>query len=297
MDNLRDLEIDKFKRIAVWKSVVNVWMNDSLWNDINPATEEKQDTIIANQFPADYFTQIVSWKVPWQKIMSAMWERLDIQNWSPWEDVWRWTAVQIPTPSILWEQMSVVSDDVADTDWWTWVRSVAIHYLDSAWAEQEEVVILNWTTAVDTVATDIMFINDFHTITVWSNWVAEWVINIFKKWATSTIYNMIEEWWNKSLVPNRMVPAWKTLVLKWWHCSEARDKRTVFRIRSTDHYWVIVPWVFLFKDTMYLRKNSSGELTLNVPVPELSIVKISAWGEQTDWEWSCGWWWVLIDNT
>jgi hypothetical protein len=33
---------------------------------------------------------------------------------------------------------------------------------------------------------------------------------------------------------------------------------------------------------MYLRKNSSGELTLNVPVPELSIVKISAWGEQTD---------------
>jgi len=29
------LEYDRLKRIAVWKSIVNVWINDSLWNDVN----------------------------------------------------------------------------------------------------------------------------------------------------------------------------------------------------------------------------------------------------------------------
>jgi len=244
----------------------------------------------------DIMTDIALWNVAWQSIMSAIWERITVWDTANWEDVWRWVATTIPVPSPLWEQMSIASSDAQDTDWWTWVRTIIIHYLDSAWVENEEVITMNWTTEVDTVATDIMFVNDFHTVTVWSNWVAEWDIDIYQKWDNTRVYNMLEQWGNKSLVPNRMIPAWKTLVLKWWHCSEARDKRTIFRIRSTDHYWVIVPWVFLFKDTAYLRKNATWELSLNVSCPALSIVKVSAWGEQADWEWSCGWWGVLTDN-
>jgi len=251
----------------------------------------------------DPFLEIWKWNVPWSTIWSAMWEYVNWTVVTAWVDVCRSSDVswpdRLPTPDSAWEQMTIVSDDSQDTSAWTWARTVHVHYLDAAWAEQMEIVTMNWTTWVDTVATDIRFVNDFHTQTVWSNWVAKWNITIIKKWwaIATDLYNLIAEGWNKSLVPHRMVPAWKALYLQDWHAEEAQDKRCVFRIRSTDDEWVIIPWVFLFKDTAYIKKWTTWELPLhNTKVPALSIIKVSYWADQSASEWSCWWWGVLVDD-
>ena len=101
---------------------------------------------------------------------------------------------------------------------------------------------------------------------------------------------------NKSLVPHRMVPTGKTLILKSWHASEGQQKRVAFRLRSTDMNGVLRPGVFCFKDSAYLRGGASGNLTLNIPVPALSIVKVSAWASESDGYASCAWWGILVDD-
>ncbi len=133
-------------------------------------------------------------------------------------------------------------------------------------------------------------------LTVGSNGVAEGEIIIYKKGAASTIYNMIAEGGNKSLVPHRMVPADKTLILKAWHCEEAQGKRVAFRIRSTDMHGSLIEGVFCFKGTSYIKQGETGELQLNTTIPALSIVKVSGWPDQSGGEGSCGWWGVLVDD-
>jgi len=93
-----------------------------------------------------------------------------------------------------------------------------------------------------------------------------------------------------------MVPAGKTLILKGWHCSEAQGKRLAFRIRSTDMNGVLIPGAFCFKGTSYMKLGESGELSMNIAVPALSVVKVSAWPDQAGGEGSCGWWGILVKN-
>lgn len=243
-------------------------------------------------------------KVPGKSIMSAMGEREAMGILSSGEDVWRGNElsplptshVSIPLPDSGGEQMTIVSEDAADNSVGTGVRTLRIHYIDAAGAEQTEDIITNGLTGVNTVATNIRFVNDMYSLTVGSNGVSEGNIIIHKTGTVGLVYNMLFIGGNKSLVPHRMVPVGKNLIIKGWHLSEAQDKRLVFRIRSTDMNGELIPGVFCFKDTNYIRKTSSGQLDCNVYVPSLSIVKISAWGDQTGAEGSCAWWGVLSNN-
>lgn len=192
--------------------------------------------------------------------------------------------------------MTLASDDVADNGTAvTGVLSVRIDYLDADGNEQSEDVTLNGTTPVDTVATDIRFVNDFYALTVGSNGVAEGNITIIKKGGAilTDLYNLIALGGNQSLVPHRMVPLGHTLYLQGWHAEEAQGKRSAFRIRSTDKNGVITPGVFLFKDTVYLNQSVSGDRQLHTTVPELSIVKVSHWDDVAAAEGTCGWWGIL----
>ena len=93
-----------------------------------------------------------------------------------------------------------------------------------------------------------------------------------------------------------MVPLGKTLLLREWHCEEAQAKRCAFRIRSTDMYGVLIPDVFCFKDTVYVKQASAGPHPLTATVPALSIIKVSVWPDQALAEGSCGWWGYLVDD-
>jgi len=240
--------------------------------------------------------EIAKGNVQGHSIMNAMGERPSMGTTATGEDIWRGTATTIPTPAGEGEQMTFVSSDDADNGATvTGVLTVKMHYLDADGLEQEETITMNGDTEVDTVATNIRFVQDIYALTVGSNGVAEGNIIVYKKGSAVTIYNMIALGGNKSLVPVRMIPANKKLILKGWSCEEAQSKRVNFRIRSTDMNGVLIDGVFCFKDVAYLKNMASGEKRLSVDVPALSIVKVSGWCGVSGAEASASWWGVLID--
>ena len=252
----------------------------------------------------DPMLNIAAGEVLETSVMSALGEWSNGLVNSAGEDCCRWSEVsgppRLPTPNSAGEQMTLISDSAADNGTTsTGVLSVRIHYLDVSGEEQTEDVILNGTTAVNTVATDIIFINDLYSLTVGSNGVSEGNITLYKTGGAiaTDLYNLIALGGNKSLVPHRMIPAGKTLYLMGWHGEEAQDKRCVIRIRSTDMYGVLIPGVFCFKGNTYVRKNTSGELNLHgTPIPSMSIVKVTHWDDALGTEGAVGWWGYLKTN-
>ncbi|MCP4937330.1 MAG: hypothetical protein GY927_24755 [bacterium] len=261
---------------------------------------------MSRQFTQDFILEVAKGNVAGHSIMSAMgeWEggSVDVDG----EDCCRWVdftpdgPARLPTPAPAGEQMTVISESNADNGATaTGVLTIRIHYLDDNGDEQTEEKTLNGTTGVNTTATDIRFVNDMYALTVGDNGVAEGNIAIYKQGDTipNTLYCMIAAGGNKSLVPHRMVPLAKTLYLQGWHTEISSNDRCAMRIRSTDMNGVLLPGVFCFKGDAYVAKAASGELSLHsVPVPALSIVKVSHWDDQGGSEGSCGWWGVLVDD-
>lgn len=253
--------------------------------------------------PADFYNEISKGNVEGHSIMSAMGEFESGLVDAAGEDVCRHAdvsgPVRLPTPAAAGEQMTIISSSANDTSAGTGIQTMRIHYLDNTGAEQTEDVTLNGTTGVDTVATDMRFINDFYALTVGSNGVAVGNVTLYKKGGSigSDLYNFVVAGGNKSLVPHRMIPLGKTLYLQDWHVAESANKRSAFRLRSTDMYGTLISGVFCFKDSLYIKGTASGALDLhNTPVPALSIIKVSHWDDQAGSEGSCGWWGVLVDD-
>ena len=229
-------------------------------------------------------------------IMSAMGERLSMGTTATGEDVWHGAATSVPIPVDAGEQMEVISGSAEDGVAGDGVITLRVHYLDATGAEQTEDVTMNGTTPVVMAATNIRFVNDIYALTVGVTGVAEGNIEIYKQGDATAIYNMILAGGNKSLVPHRMVPLGKTLTLKGWQATEAQNKRVALRIRSTDMFGVLIPGVFCFKGTAFIKNTATGELELNVTLPALSIVKVSGWPVVVGAETSCSWWGILADN-
>ncbi|MCP3961307.1 MAG: hypothetical protein GY719_25960 [bacterium] len=253
---------------------------------------------------SDYLVEVARGNIPGQTMWHAICEREDMGTTVAGEDCWRGNElspaptshVLIPTPAPAGEQMTVVSESVNDAAAGTGVQTVRINYIDAAGDQQTEDVTLNGTTGVNTVATDIRFVNDFFALTVGSGGVAADHIKIYKTGTVGLVYNMIHQGGNKSLVSHRMVPAGHTLVLLWWHAAEAQGKRVAVRIRSTDLDGVRHAGVFLFKDTVYINKAAPGQMDLYTLLPALSIVKVSGWPDAADAEISASWTGILIED-
>ncbi len=239
-------------------------------------------------------------KVDGYSVMFGLGERESMAVVATGEDIWRGNElspaptshISIPIPDSAGEQMTVVSESVNDTAAGSGTRTLMIHYIDTAGAEQDETVTMNGTTGVDTVATDIIFVQYIHTVTAGngsSPRVADGHIKIYKKGTAGLVYNMIAAGGNMSLVPHRMVPAGKVLTNVTWHCEEAQDRRTAIRIRATSIHNDLLPFVFLFKNTAYIRKATSGLLPVAESFPAFTIIKVSAWGDQAGAEVSVGW--------
>ncbi len=251
----------------------------------------------------DFLLEIGKGNVPGHSLMNAMgeWESGNVN--ASGEDCCRWEDVGGParllTPDAAGEQMTVESDSAEDGVAGDGVLTLRLEYLDDTGAEQTEDITMNGTTGVNTVATDIRFVNDMYSLTVGATGVSEGDIVIYKAGESEAthLYNMIAAGGNKSLVPHRMVPLGKTLYLQSWHTEISSNDRCAMKIRSTDMNGVLIPGVFCFKDVAYLSKVASGNLSLrNTPIPALSIVKISHWDDQAGSEGSCGWWGILVDD-
>ncbi len=250
----------------------------------------------------DYFIEVARGNIAGHTAFKGYGERENVQVTAQGEDVWRGTATTVPTPADAGEDMFIVSDDDEDgAAGNTGILTVRIHYLDASGDEQSVDRTMAGTTPVAISGLNIRFIQSTHALTVGSNGVAVGNITIYKSGASSTIYSIIEIGGNKSLLTNRMVPNGKTLYVTSWHGTvvgkTAQDQQIALRLRSTDHDGVIFPGVFLFKDTMYLKLGGMA-VTLNcrIKIPQLSIIKVSAWGDVANAECSAYWDGILIDN-
>ncbi len=263
------------------------------------------DVSSANPMPVTSAAEHVALgNIAGRTVWNAMGERESMAVVTAGEDMWRGNELSpaptshtsIPHPPDVGEQMTVVSESANDTASGSGVRTVEIHYLDADGVEQEEEITMNGTTPVNTSANNIRYINDFYAHSIGTGGVSAGHIKIYSSGDSGLVYNMIHIGGNKSLVPNRMVPAGKTLLLKGWQCSEGQDKRVVFRIRSTDMHGSLIPGVYCFKDTCYLRKSATGYIPLNMAVPALSKIKVSTWSDQAGAEGACSWYGELVDD-
>ena len=226
----------------------------------------------------------------------AFGERVGMGTPTNGEDIWRGSAAEIPLPPDAGEQMTIVSTDAGDAVAGTGIQGIRVHYLDNLGVELTEDVVPNGVTGVDTVATNIRFVQRMHGLGVGSNGVAEGDITIHQFGTPATVYSFIEAGGNMSMMPSRMVPAGKTLHVDWWHAEEANTRRVAFRLRATSDQGVLVAGTFLFKDVCYLNRSTSGLLPVSFAVPEFGCVKITGWATTLLAEASCGWTGILVDN-
>ena len=251
---------------------------------------------------SDYYSDVAAGLVPGRAILRGLGEFESGNVNVLGEDVTRAEdisgPVRLPTPAPAGEQMTIVSTDAQDGVGGTGVLTVRVHYLDATGAEQVEDKTMNGLTGVDTAAVDMRFIQDFYALTVGTDGVAAGNITLIKKGGAiaTDLYNLIGIGGNKSLIPHRMVPIAKKLILKGWGATEAQGSRCAFRLRSTDMYGVLIPGVFCFKDVLYLNQDTQYRDGLNILVPALSIVKVSYWADQVAAEGSTTWWGELIDD-
>lgn len=112
------------------------------------------------------------------------------------------------------QQMEVVSTDNAkDIPGGTGARTVCIHYLDGNYAEKHEIITLNGTTVVPTVATDIFRINSFRVLTTGTDGKNTGTISI-RNLADTPVYSQIGPSMNRAMACFYTVPAGKSLVVQ-----------------------------------------------------------------------------------
>jgi hypothetical protein len=245
--------------------------------------------------------------VPGMSIMSAMGEREQIQTTAAGEDLTRMNELAVaptshllvPTPSFQGEGMSFKSESTEDTPAGAGAAEVTIEYIDAAGREQTEVKPTNGTTLVALTATDIRFVNDFYVSALGATnttGVATGRIFIHKTGTAGLVYNMIAAGGNKSLVPHRMVPAGKKLLLQHSVKSEKSGaKRCTVRLRSDcTPSGVRQAGVFLFKSTG-MFDGSGVPFELGDTIPALSVVKASAWASAQPAEAAITWWGYLAN--
>lgn len=233
--------------------------------------------------PYNFNLEVAKGRVSSHRCVWSLGERESVQVTNTGEDIWRGDTTTIPIPDqTTGEQMTIVSTSTSDASTGLGVLTVLIHYLDINWIEQTETIILDGTIEVDTIATDIKFIQDFHATTVGSNGVAAGNITLYKKGDPSITYDMLALGGNMSLTISKMVPSGKTFYLTRWQTSSTAGKPIFVRIRSTDHHGVLYSGgspTFLFKDTASVQDSTYiKDFECPIEIPAKSIIKVSAWG-------------------
>ena len=175
-------------------------------------------------------------------------------------------------------QLEVVSSSTSDTSAGTGIQTLDLHYLDTSGAEQTELITLDGTTPVNTVATDIDFVQWCHAKTVGTAGVAVGNISILDTTGTTT-YEYISAGGNQSLSARYKVPTGKTGYVVGWQASGI-TKKIDLRLRATVERFdrSLIPGVFLFQDILVLNDTASGYIPFALPLkmPAGAVVKMSA---------------------
>ena len=186
------------------------------------------------------------------------------------------TTTVIPYPNGI--QLAVSSSSTSDALSGSGARKVHLLYLDSNFDEVEEEIILNGTTKVNTVATDIRRIQSFYVSNLGTvNGTALGTISVTNTAGTLT-YDVIAAGGNQSLTSHFTIPNGYTGFITNWKASSTKQAISL-RLRATveKHSKILLPGIFLFQDALALN-NSAQSSVFKVPLlcPERTDIKISA---------------------
>lgn len=197
------------------------------------------------------------------------------------DDIWEGTATTIPIPAAAGEQMTIVSTSVNDTAAGTGIQSVDVMYLDASGNVQIEVVALSGTTPVNTVATNIRFINAFHAETNGTGGMADGTISIYRTGDATRVYSVITPGGSRALTCAMMVPAGKTFYCTSFCTSGASGKPLSVRFRATCTEESVLTDFFLYKDVVFLQDSSHvHDFTVPLVFPALAIMKATVFSSQ-----------------
>ncbi|MCK5307035.1 MAG: hypothetical protein KAJ73_00350 [Zetaproteobacteria bacterium] len=244
----------------------------------------------------DWLFRVAKGQVPGHKTFGAFGERDNVAIVATGADVWRGVLPKLPHPASGGVQMTVTSSDDDDTLIGPGVEKVQINYLDGSGQEQEEIVNMNGSTGRNTIATDITWVNSMHSVQG-ADAVALGNITIHAVGVPVTVYNMIEAGGNMSLTCAVKVPTGKTLYIVQWYATQAGNKPTTLRLRSTDRDGTLYPDIFLFKESFYLDQAPLSDwIAPQLLIPADSIVKVSAWAAGAGGNVSAGFRGILVDD-
>lgn len=163
-------------------------------------------------------------------------------------------------PSSSGVQLALVSSSANDSSAGTGIRTVEVHYLDANLIDRTEVVTLNGTTPVNTVATNIRFVQCMHMLTFGSGKVAAGNISASNG---GNNYSYIATGDVRCSSSVRMVPAGKRLIINAVYAgsiSGVAAASTTVSIATTyfDGHDYTSSSIFIPMSTAAFQDNSSG---------------------------------------
>lgn len=192
-------------------------------------------------------------------------------------DMWEGPTTTYVFPTAA-QQMRVVSTSANDAGAGTGIQKVHIHYLDTTYAVQNEQVTLNGVTPVNTVATNILRINGFHSIQNGSGGGAAGNISLTNTAGTVT-YGYISAGANTARQAIYTVPAGVTGYISHWQASSGSTGAHFCQVslRATTHDGALWPTTFLLQDEQGSQNGgASFTFPIPIPIPATADVKISA---------------------
>jgi hypothetical protein len=178
--------------------------------------------------------------------------------------------------------MQVLSTSLNDTALGTGLQSVRISYLDNTYADLTETITLSGTTAVPTVATNILRVNAIRVVTAGANKVAAGDVNCTNTTGT-VIYRQISAGYTRGRGSVYTVPLNKTLYITTIHVSSGyttagKVVRWVGRCNYDDANNTILPvGVYMAHfEAMTQDANDTREMTIPMRIPATCDIKVSA---------------------
>lgn len=176
---------------------------------------------------------------------------------------------------------------------------VEISYLDWTYAEKSEIVILNGTTVVPTVNTNLFRINSFRVMAAWINKIPTGNITI-RHLADTPVYSYIEAGFNRARNAMYTVPLGKTLYVTDFnggYATTGNANKEYARITTRAN---VDPTTKFRTDNMFypytdsVSQNTTINTILTVPtkLPAKTDIKISAVATQTGVVTTTLRWWI-----
>ena len=197
------------------------------------------------------------------------------------EDLWESGGLYV-FPAAGGIQMEVVSTGAGaanDTAAGSGVQQVMIHYLDASYVERFEFVEMNGATPVNTVAIDILRVQNMHASRVGGGGGAAAEITL-ESTDSAVEYTRIRTGLNTSLTGVWTVPGGKTLYITQWEtaaiATNANRTAEFFLGATSSFHGDLLPGIFNVKDISHLTSGSI-ETTFDLPlkIPAKADVKVT----------------------